>query len=861
MIILNNINKYYNSGSEKFHALKNINLTFPDKGLVTIVGKSGSGKSTLLNIIGGIDSYDSGELIIDNINTKQFNKKDYNSYRNTYIGFIFQEFNVVKNLTVYENISLSLRLKNVDIKENEQLILNTIESVGLKGKEHRKMNQLSGGERQRVAIARAIVKKPKVIIADEPTGNLDKKNRDIVMNILKELSKNQLVIIVTHDKSLADKYSTDEITLKDGQVISNTLNKIEQNNEFMNLDPIQPSFKTSFFLSFKNLKINLLRFIFIILFFTISLVFANTTINLYYSNATKEYATFQQEYNNKYISLSQETTAYDQTVKSGFFQLDTINYTKLINEYSKENTENNNYSYKIYKTFKNEINIGQNTKGSLNPLYRIQIDNLILIDNLSEFRKDYNITLVMNIFPGNIGNYIKCYITDYVAYSLIACNYFNDNTSIDDFVTLDDLSYYLENKLIKSEQFKYPLSIEGIIETNFLQFKDVDLNDANYFASFTDNLAFYNSIFFELSQYIENTDGSKFVSSNNLNYVYDNFIYSALNTKGIIENVKVQAYDTTLKLVKGKKPEKKLEDTDLEQIAISTALLQQAYGLTIDDIEIKSKDETKPSEKTLVLYNPETNTPATFAFYGYKRVIANFSSQVVGIIESDEPTIYFCNPSENNMYYNYLKLSMSHYDSLAQNSGGHLTIKISDDLNSNIALYQKLGDNKISIDNLSYIKLQVVNEFINENLILFLGIFFALCMFSILMIFNFVVVSIKNSTKDIGIYMSLGMNGFKIASIYIIQILLVSIISFIVSSVGAIIFLNLLDSSLSSEASSLINQLYHYELAPIDFETFNITGKGILVSLAISFIVPLVSVIIPLINLARKKPIDVLKIS
>ncbi len=854
MIKLNNINKYYNSGSEKFHALKDINITFPNKGLVTIVGKSGSGKSTLLNIIGGIDNYDSGELIIDNVNTKNFNKKDYNSYRNTYIGFIFQEFNVVKNLTVYENIALSLRLKNEILKENDKLILETIESVGLKGKENRKMNQLSGGERQRVAIARAIVKKPKVIIADEPTGNLDKKNRDIVMNILKDLSKQQLVIIVTHDKSLSSKYSTDEITLKDGAIINNTLNKEENDTENnIILKPIQPSLKTSIFLSFKNLRINLTRFIFIILFFTISLVFANTTINLYYSNATKEYVEYQKEFNNSYITLSQQTNAYKQTVKSGFFQIDTIDLKEKINAFSKESTEDRNYTYKIYKTFRNEIPINQNLETKLDQRYTDTINNIILIENFSDFSKEYKITYVYN----SISSKVKCYITDYIAYSLIACNYFNDGMTLENNPTIEDISEYLINKTINSDQFNYPLQIEGIITTNYSEFMDVNLKNPNIFASFTDNLSFYNSIFFQVAQYIENQNADKFVSTNNLNYVYDNFIFSALNNEGIIDNVKVQAFNDDLVISKGKHPEKKIEDTDQEQIAISTALLEKISGLTIDDVEINLDS----SKGDIALINPETNTAATFAFYGYKRIVSNFAAQVVGLIESDEPTIYFCNPKENSMYYNYLKLTMSDYDNSSRNFGGHLTVSISDDTNSNINLYQALRDNDISIDNLSYIKLQVVNEFINENLILFLGIFFALCLFSILMIFNFVVVSIKNSTKDIGIYMSLGMNGFKIACIYVFQILLVSIISFVISSVGAIIFLNLLDSSLSTQASDLINQIYNLELAPIDFETFNITGNGILISLIIAFIIPLISVIIPLINLARKKPIDVLKIS
>ena len=855
MITLKNINKYYMSGSEKYHALKDINITFPDKGLVSIVGKSGSGKSTLLNVIGGIDNYDSGELIIDNLNTNKFSKKDYNSYRNTYIGFIFQEFNVVKNLSVYENIALSLRLKNENIKENNELILNTIKSVGLAGKENRKMNQLSGGERQRVAIARAIVKNPKVIIADEPTGNLDKKNRDVVMDILKEIAKEKLVIIVTHDKTLSSKYSTDEITLKDGAIIKNTLNDkvVEENDKQMELSPIQPSISTSIFLSFKSLKQNLLRFIFIILFFTVSLVFANTTINLYFSNATSEYVDYQADYNNKYITLSQEQNLYEQSIKSGFFQIDTLNYKELINSFNIENEEGLNTTYKIYKTFKNEFKINRYSSDDVDSKYKKSIDNIIIIENLNSFSKDYQIVDVDNYNSSKL----KCYITDYVAYSLIAHNYFNEYFDLSTNPTIKQISDYFINKTLTSSQFNYPIQIEGIIVTNFKDFDNVDLSDPKYFASFNDNLCFYNSLFFQTSTYVGNSDASEFVSTSNMNYAYDDFIYSALGKNGTISHVKVTSYNNGLNILKGKLPEKKLEDDDMEQIAISSSLLEQITGLTVEEAVIN----LDYSKGDIALVNPETETAANFAFYGYSRVTANFSCQVVGIIESDEPTIYFCNPNQNSMYYNYLKLSFSDYDNSSKNFGGYLTVSISDDKESNINLYQTLRDNNISIDNLSYVKLQVVSEFINENLILFLGLFFALCMFSILMIFNFVVVTIKNSTKDIGIYMSLGMNGFKISFIYLFQIILVSTIAFVLSSVGAIVFLNLLDNSLSIQSSDLILEKYNFDLAPIDFKTFGITKTGILVALGLAYLVPLLSVIIPLFNLSRKKPIDVLKVS
>ena len=233
MIKLTNINKYYTSSLGKFHALKDINLTLPDQGMVYIVGKSGSGKSTLLNVIGGIDNYDSGTLTITdlvknddgsvkevNLDTANFKRKDYNGYRNTYIGFIFQEFNVIKGLTVFENIALSLELQQLNVKEHHQEILDIIEKVGLKGKEKRRINELSGGERQRVAIARALIKNPKIIIADEPTGNLDSKASKEIIDLLKISNKkyHQTIIMITHDMNLA-KEANRIITLEDGHIV------------------------------------------------------------------------------------------------------------------------------------------------------------------------------------------------------------------------------------------------------------------------------------------------------------------------------------------------------------------------------------------------------------------------------------------------------------------------------------------------------------------------------------------------------------------------------------------------------------------------------------------------------------------
>ncbi len=862
MILLNNINKFYNSGNQRYHALKDINIQFPDKGLVFIVGKSGSGKSTLLNVIGGIDAYDSGELIIDNINTKNFSRSDYNAYRNTYIGFIFQEFNVIKNLTVFENVALSLQLKHENLKENHNLIIETLEMVGLKDKANRKMNQLSGGERQRVAIARALVKKPKVLIADEPTGNLDRKNRDIVMNILNDLSKNHLVIVVTHDKKLTENYECDEIILKDGQIISNSLNnkKVEKTitkKTQDDLKAIQPSFLTSINLSFKNLKQNLMRFIFIVLFFAIALVFSSTTINLYFSNATADYVNFQMQYDNCYINLSKTESIYKQDIKTGFFRNETEEYEKLINSLNpsdNDNEEETNTNFQIYKMIKNPLSIKKtDTNLSLSDeaalKYKDQIDNIIIIDDLDKLN-DYQIDKINNQISSSRMD-ASCYITDYLADALIAYDYFNDGGPAED----EQLVDYFANKYLHDDAFNYNIYLLGIIKTNYAIFKDASLSDSNVYASYYDNLVFYNSLFFLRDSYASVNDDNKFISTRNINYIVDDFVYSALNNTGIINDTIVTYYQNN-PLLKGFRPVAKATEDDLDQIAVSTGFLKAICDYDIDELVINTDSS---SGLDFALENPETQMPEVFTFYGYRRILSRFSCEVVGIVEDERPILYFCNPAETTMYFNYLKTSFSDYDNSLK-FGGNLIIKITEDTN-NMALYQSLRANNINLDNISYIKLQLVNQFIDDNLILFLGIFFALLMFSILMIFNFVVITIKNSTRDIGIYMSLGMSGFRIACIYLIQVLLESTIAFIVSLIGSSIFLNALNNSLSSDASLLIQQYYNIAIAPIDFKIFNINFISVLISFVIAYLVPLLSISIPLINLSLKRPIDILKAS
>ncbi|MBY6274370.1 MAG: hypothetical protein CW346_19730, partial [Bacillaceae bacterium] len=198
-------------------ALDNVSLKIQSKGMVFILGKSGSGKSTLLNIIGGLDRYDHGELIIKGKSSKDFTQSDFDSYRNTYVGFIFQEYNILEDFSVGANIGLALELQGK--KATEEAINRILQQVDLEGYGHRKPNELSGGQKQRVAIARALVKEPEIILADEPTGNLDSETGKQVFDTLKKLSQEKLVIVVSHDREFAETYGDRIIELADGKII------------------------------------------------------------------------------------------------------------------------------------------------------------------------------------------------------------------------------------------------------------------------------------------------------------------------------------------------------------------------------------------------------------------------------------------------------------------------------------------------------------------------------------------------------------------------------------------------------------------------------------------------------------------
>ena len=255
MLELKKITKIYETNSFKQQALDEVSINFRKNEFVSILGPSGSGKTTLLNIIGGLDNYTSGDLIINGISTKKYNDRNWDTYRNHRIGFVFQSYNLIPHQSILANVELALTLSGVSKGESRKRAKEALNKVGLTDHINKKPNQLSGGQMQRVAIARALVNNPDILLADEPTGALDSKTSEQIMNLLKEVAKDRLVIMVTHNAEIANLYSTRIIELKDGKVTSdsNPYTKVDKEKEDDKKKKTNMSFKTALSLSLNNL--------------------------------------------------------------------------------------------------------------------------------------------------------------------------------------------------------------------------------------------------------------------------------------------------------------------------------------------------------------------------------------------------------------------------------------------------------------------------------------------------------------------------------------------------------------------------------------------------------------------------------
>ncbi len=394
MLELKNITKNYIIGETKQQVLKGINIKFRRNEFASILGASGSGKTTLLNIIGGLDKYDSGDLIIESVSTKKYNDRNWDSYRNHRVGFIFQSYNLISHQSVLANVEIALALSSVSKKERRKRSIDALTKVGLKEHINKRPNQLSGGQMQRVAIARALVNNPEIILADEPTGALDSETSIQIMELLKEIAKDKLVIMVTHNPEIAQKYSTRIIELKDGLIIkdSNPCNFLEEKNTNKTISKTSMSLLTSLGLSFNNLRTKkgrtiLTAFAGSIGIIGIALILSLTTgVNNYISNMEKN------SLSNFPISLNENN--YD------FTKLFELNETKKIECNGNQLCSNDDITEQV-DLVKNDIT----KKNNLKEFKKYIENNNEIKDYVTEIQYGYNLDL--QIYSTKNSDYIR----------------------------------------------------------------------------------------------------------------------------------------------------------------------------------------------------------------------------------------------------------------------------------------------------------------------------------------------------------------------------------------------------------------------------------------------------------------------
>lgn len=858
MLELKNITKIYRSKKgPKTTALNDVTLKFGTEGIVFILGKSGSGKSTLLNIIGGLDTPDSGYVIINGKSSSDFKPSTFDSYRNTYLGIVFQEFNVINDFNVYQNVELSLKLQNK--KNNRNKILDTLKNVGLNNLENRSMNELSGGQKQRVAIARAIVKNPSIILADEPTGNLDSQTSAQVFSILKEISKTKLVIIVSHDVQSAKKYADRIIVFSDGVVsddITNRANISENNTQSFNLIKSKLPFIDSFkfgFRTLKNIKIRLFMTTTLISATIIFLVISNLFSSLNINNA---YARLMIKENEKNILLNKYNTNSDEDqTKTDFSEQDIEKiYTKIDESKVKP-------SYKINYEGK-RITLGElGLIFSQQNSYYYSLAPFIVDFDFIEFDDDSN-SIEENIIGRLPRDFNEILISNYMADQILkyGLNLLNEKpnnlgvypvykpVSYEEIITnqkILPLSIYGNVKIVGI--IDYDLSKFNTIKNHYFESQNEMMTDTKYLALY-ENLGnniktIYNQVFVKKG-FIKNLD---LKDTNNLSIGY---AYFKLDSKEYTFHK--QAYlNDTITIYDGNEYIN-ISNLDGNKIIINENLLgnltnNNYYELLSDYLSKNSGDEKSLIKHFFEEYVKNYNLIGKkinlkWVKNHFNEHDANGEYEIIGIMynenfENNEQIVYFSEESVKPF---------------ATKTARIFDIHIKEDnvdlLEDIFNVYSKENFIRSTTRFTHYINTAELSTTALRSISTYASIIFLI--FSVLLLINFIYSSINYRKRDIGILRAIGARKMDVIIIFIWETILIMLISLILSSIGIIFATGFLNNYIALETSKLSN------IYLINFRPFVLSGNHFFALSFMVIVLMLITSIIPISKITKMKPID-----
>lgn len=835
MIKLSNVTKIYcTKKNTTTIALKDINLQFPNKGMVFVCGKSGSGKSTLLNIIGGLDYVSQGSIEVDNQVMNVFTSKEYDSYRNTYVGFIFQEFNLVDEYTVRGNIEMALKLQ--DKKVTEDILVDALSKVGMDEYLDRYTNELSGGQKQRIAIARAIIKQNNVILADEPTGALDVDNGKVVFELLKDLSKTKLVIVVTHDKDAAKAYGDRIIELEDGLIISDSCaNDCSSEGEKYKTTKTKLPFLYALNMGWKSLKYKKIRLFISCLLLCVSLTLMGIASLL--SNVdTKSIVTnsviednasiigFRKNYNDKAANYRH----YNYITDSDLAEID-----------------------KEIKFLEYDIPVNGYICQADNSIYdKATFHSIIEINNKNDL-KDFGYELFEN--SKEITNWDEVYITDFLAEALLKTEEYR--------------------KLEKSTDL-----IGERVACNFVSLKIVGVVDTGYVICENSRIEEYNrkGILGELSEELNSLYGIIFARSRAIESFYNAKFFGMGKTSNILAkntDISENLFAGRMSVVLYPYDNQYIRSMDCnEENSDYVMIFGKSKDLGEDEIIVSPQVYialTNTEEQQLTMKKIEDldenllNVKVRFNFTGnYNTDIYNVQKEkeytIVGIIINakyktmDDVTgdVMPINTSLLNVADTGMIVSEKIWNRLLQTEIGIISKfyiqapSKSEDIKQMIDSLNTLGyrHEYKAVSNLLY----GVEEYTDVISVVFMYFSIVMFIFVILLLSNYINISIAHRKKEIGILRSIGARSIDISKIFLLEGIIIAAISALMSIVCEAI----VSSYLNEMISKAVN---------ISIEFIHVYAHDILLIFGIAILISILSTFISIRKISKQKPVDIIR--
>ena len=856
MIEVKNISKIYKEkkGKETV-ALRDVSLKLPNVGLIFINGKSGSGKSTLLNILGLLEDATNGEVIINGKNINKFREIDKTTYRSKEIGFVFQEFDLIDELNVYENVELALDL----IRDKTANIDELLTSLGINDLKARKISELSGGEKQRVAIARAIVKKPSIILADEPTGNLDSENSEAIFKILKNLSYNHLVIVVSHDTEASVKYGDGIIKLVDGSITENTVKtSIFDDNKSVSINPRHISIAKSLKLAFGFIKRKKFRLVLTSLITSVAFALLAFSFNLVDIDMNRVHVEAMEHDNN----YNMEINKYSYPTSNMFHSIYPSEVLEITNKYPNSEAigniylanmplnlyssfdillpdEDNAYYFTIVRAMGNDINV--------TTMDEEELSELDLIGNIPTEANEIIISELLAKYYLEYGYVTPEYNEEYKIYE-------GKTVEINSIDELIDKTIYIN--------FYTHFKIKGILkDDNITKYDSLKTEDYNkmqkesselykeYSNYVNDNLSkmIVNDNFFEVTTFIDNNrldyDFFDFkVNYNGKDYynIYNIEIVDEVNSVNVYENdsfAKNGIYDG---------------NSFVENMTLNS-------GEVIIEKEVIDRIYPEINDELMRLYAESDNPEMLTQEYidNYYLDFINKNNIIGSTIE-----VSLTNPYKDNetktynltikgirlfnpaLYLNsvdFAEYMIDHYvvwRVLLNEDNPDKVKEILDDFSNNDYSYRLITDYTDKINDITGV-LNSINKIIWYIVAFFLA-------FAVILLLLFISSSTKQNKKKIGILRAIGAKTSDVVRVFFLESLLIGIITLVLAtilSIAGIIFMN---AFLSNEMGIFVHLML-----------FN--SSTVIYLIGIIIIVIFVSLIVPTISLSRKKPIVLIK--